>query len=267
MPPSVKQRVDRQFRQFAHTMPLTSVRHTTKSWAVEVAVSRLTTFVISLAVVFGVFSEHPAPVRLYDILSHGSVLNRVAVVGDSYTTGTDEGGLGPKAWTARAWLTLDHQGMYIAPDVSSEGRAGYGVPGDHGSVFANLTARAVRPDDALVVFFGSRNDQGVDPALLAEMAREAFDLAHRTAASARILVIGPPWPTADVPETALRVRDVVSAAARAAGATFVDPIADRWFVGRPDLIGADGVHPNDAGHAYIADKIAPLIGAQLSRLP
>ena len=54
---------------------------------------------------------------------------------------------------------------------------------------------------------------------------------------------------------------------RAAGATFVDPIADRWFVGRPDLIGADGVHPNDAGHAYIADKIAPLIGAQLTRRP
>ena len=232
--------------------------------------SRLTTFVISLAVVFGVFgvfSEHPAPPRLYDILSRGSGLNHVAVIGDSYTTGTDEGGQGPKAWTARTWLTLDHQGMYIAPDVASEGRAGYGVRGDHGSVFANLTARAVRPDDALVVFFGSRNDQGVDPALLAEMAREAFDLARRTAASARILVIGPPWPAADVPETVLRVRDVVSAQARAAGAAFVDPIAERWFVGRPDLIGADGVHPNDAGHAYIADKIAPLIGAQLAWRP
>jgi hypothetical protein len=30
-------------------------------------------------------------------------------------------------------------------------------------------------------------------------------------------------------------------------ATFVDPLADRWFVGRPDLIGADGVHPNVGG--------------------
>jgi phospholipase/lecithinase/hemolysin len=25
------------------------------------------------------------------------------------------------------------------------------------------------------------------------------------------------------------------------------------------------VHPTDAGHAYIAEKIAPLIGAQLAR--
>ncbi|ETB08755.1 hypothetical protein O980_21950 [Mycobacterium avium subsp. paratuberculosis 08-8281] len=51
---------------------------------------------------------------------------------------------------------------------------------------------------------------------------------------------------------------------RAAGATFIDPIAEHWFVGRPDLIGADGVHPNDAGHQYMADKIAPLIRTQLS---
>ena len=49
------------------------------------------------------------------------------------------------------------------------------------------------------------------------------------------------------------------------GATWIDPIAERWFVGRPDLIGADGVHPTDAGHAYMADKIAPLIAAQLPR--
>jgi lysophospholipase L1-like esterase len=263
----VTQRVEKQFGQFAHTIPLTSVRQTTKSSAVEVAVGRLTTLVISLAVVFGVVSEHPAPTRLYHLLSRGSVLNHVAVIGDSYTTGTNEGGLGSKGWTARAWLTLNHQGMYIAPDVASEGRAGYGVRGDHGSVFANLTVRAVRPDDALVVFFGSRNDQGVDPGLLAEMAREAFDLARRTAASATILVIGPPWPTAEVPQSVLQVRDIVSAAASAAGATFVDPIAERWFVGRPDLIGADGVHPNDAGHAYIANMIAPLIGAQLARRP
>ena len=56
----------------------------------EGAVGRVTTFVVSLAVVFGAFSQHPA--KLYDVLSLGSVLNHVAVIGDSYTTGTDEGG-------------------------------------------------------------------------------------------------------------------------------------------------------------------------------
>ena len=54
---------------------------------------------------------------------------------------------------------LARQGWSIAPDVAAEGGAGYGVRGNHGSVFGDLTARAVQPDDTLVVFFGSRNDQ------------------------------------------------------------------------------------------------------------
>jgi lysophospholipase L1-like esterase len=231
-------------------------------------VSRLATFVISLTLLVGVlfqYSEHPARGRAYHALTLDYRLNHVAVVGDSYTTGTDEGGLGPKSWTARAWQTLAQGGVRIAADVAAEGRAGYCVPGDHGSVFEDLTARAVKPGDVLVVFFGSRNDQGVDPGLLAERDRNTFDLARRTARSARFLVIGPPWPTADVPDSILQVRDVLNGAARAAGAAFVDPIGDGWFVDRPDLIGADGVHPNDAGHEYLADKIAPLIRTQLSR--
>jgi len=231
-------------------------------------VSRLATFVISLTLLAGVvvtYSEQPAQGRPYLALTLDYRLNHVAVVGDSYTSGTAEGGLGPKSWTARAWQALAQGGVRIAPDVAAEGRAGYGVPGDHGSVFQDLTARAVKPGDVLVVFFGSRNDQGVDPGLLAEKARNTFDLARRVAPSARFLVIGPPWPTVDVPDAVLQIRDVLNATAVGAGAAFVDPISDRWFVDRPDLIGADGVHPTDAGHEYLADKIAPLIRTQLSR--
>src|ERR1700758_671064 len=143
----------------------------------EVVVSRLATFVISLALLVGVvFADmaYPARVRGYGMLSRDSRLNHVAVVGDSYTTGTDEGGLGPKSWTALAWHTLTQRGVRIGADVSAEGRAGYGVPGDHGSIFEDLTGRAVKPEDALVVFFGSRNDQGFhpeDPQLLAGKVR------------------------------------------------------------------------------------------------
>jgi lysophospholipase L1-like esterase len=234
-------------------------------------VSRLVTLVLGLALVAGVVladPAHPARDRTYQTLTLDSRLNHVAVIGDSYTTGTDEGGLGPRSWTALAWHTLSQRGVRIVPDVAAEGRAGYGVPGDHGSIFEDLTGRAVKPEDALVVFFGSRNDQGFhpeDPELLAGKVRDAFGLARRLSPSARLLVIGPPWPTADVPDSVLEIRDVLNGATRAVGATFVDPIGDRWFVDRPDLIGPDGVHPNDAGHQYLADKIAPLIGMQLSR--
>jgi lysophospholipase L1-like esterase len=114
------------------------------------------------------------------------------------------------------------------------------------------------------VFYGSRNDQGVDPAVYFGAALGALNVARRMAPSAPLLVIGPPWPTADVPASITLIRDVLAADAQSVGATFIDPIAERWFVGRPELIGPDGVHPTDAGHAFMADRIAPLIAAQLA---
>jgi lysophospholipase L1-like esterase len=190
-------------------------------------------------------------------------VNRVAVIGDSYTTGGALGGKGPKGWTTRAWQILAAQRTAVTADVNAEGGAGYGTRGSHGSLFEDLAEGVVKPDDALVVFFGSRNDQNVDATQLSILAYGTFQLARSLAPSASFLVIGPPWPTANPPQSVLRIRDALRYQASIAGAKFVDPIALGWFVGQPELIGADGVHPTDAGHAYMAEKIAPLIGAQL----
>ncbi len=188
----------------------------------------------------------------------------IAVIGDSYTTGSGEGGTGPRSWPELAWKLLAKRGLDVAADVAAEGGAGYGQPGNRGSVFEDLTVRAVHRNDDLVVFFGSRNDQPVDPHRFPGMAAGTFKLARFTAPDARFLVIGPPWPTATPPAAVLAIRDNLRAQAAANGATFVDPIAEGWFVGRPDLIGHDGVHPTDAGHAYMAERIAPLIHSQLT---
>jgi lysophospholipase L1-like esterase len=228
-------------------------------------VSRLVTYVVASALVVGLLGARSTPVSHNEILSLDASVNHIAVVGDSYTTGTDLGGLGAKGWTAQAWQLLAKQGVPVTADVAAEGGAGFGTRGNHGSVFEDLTADAVKPDDVLVVFYGSRNDQGVDPTQLSILVWGTFQLAHRTAPSAKLLVIGPPWPTANPPEAVLKIRDTLKYQAQVANATFIDPIAAGWFVGRPDLIGEDGVHPTDAGHAYMADKIAPLIGAQLAR--
>jgi phospholipase/lecithinase/hemolysin len=228
--------------------------------------SRLATFVVSMALLAGFLVNAPAIRTMpYAPSTAGTPVTRIAVVGDSYTNGTAIGGQGPHAWTTLAWKSLARRGVPVAADVAAEGRAGYGVRGDQGNMFVDLTPRAVKPDDALVVFYGSRNDQGVDPNFLSSQVFNSFSLAHGIAPNARLLVIGPPWPTADVPPAVLQVRDILSFQAMLAGATFIDPIAAGWFVDRPDLIGKDGVHPTDAGHAYMADKIAPLIGDQLPR--
>jgi lysophospholipase L1-like esterase len=231
-----------------------------------VSVSRVVTLLCSVALLLGlVVGRQPADRHVVAALTDYT-LSRVAVVGDSYTTGSDQGGEGVKGWSTLAWQDLARQGLPVAADVKAEGGAGYGIRGNHNSVFEDLTAQAVRPDDTLVVFYGSRNDQPVDPALLSVMIYGTFQLARQIAPNARFLVIGPPWPTADPPPAMLRIRDTLAYQAGLAKATFVDPIALGWFVDRPDLIGKDGVHPTDAGHVYMAQKIAPLIAAQLSRM-
>jgi hypothetical protein len=228
--------------------------------------SRVARFVVSVALLAGFTVNAPAArTTPVEALTAGAPVTRIAVVGDSYTNGTAIGGQGVHAWPTLAWKTLARRGVQVSADVAAEGRAGYGVRGDQGNLFGDLTPRAVKPDDALVVFYGSRNDQGVDPNALGGEMFNAFSLAHDIAPNARLLVIGPPWPTADPPQAVLQVRDVLGFQAMLAGATFIDPIAAGWFVDRPDLIGKDGVHPTDAGHAYMADKIAPLIGDQLPR--
>lgn len=234
--------------------------------------SRVTMFAVSLvaaivAVVAGTgyLARDHGSARHYDTVPLSASPNRIAVIGDSYTAGFEETGRGAANWTERAWQILAGRGVYVSADVAAEGGAGYAVRGNRGSLFGDLTSRVVRPDDALVVFFGSRNDQDVEPGQLSRLIADTLGLARRTAPGARMLVIGPPWPTADVPGNVWQIRDILSTEARVVGADFVDPLAERWFVGLPDLIGPDGVHPTDAGHAYMADKIASLIGSQLPK--
>lgn len=226
--------------------------------------SRVLTLVLSLSLLFGGSYASFPQTQQRDVALTDYAVNRITVIGDSYTSGSDEGGNGTSGWTSQVWQALTQHGIAVTPTVAAEGGAGYCTRGNRGSVFEDLTVRAVKPSDALVVFFGSRNDMDVDPTRLSVAMYGTLKMARQIARSAKFLVVGPPWPTANPPASVLRIRDVLGYQAELAGATFIDPIAARWFVGKPELIGKDGVHPNDAGHAYMADKLAPLIGAQLN---
>ncbi|WNG85269.1 SGNH/GDSL hydrolase family protein [Mycobacterium sp. ITM-2016-00317] len=223
--------------------------------------SRLLTVVFSVTVLFSAGFAHAPQHR--EVRLTQFVQNRVSVIGDSYTTGSDQGGNGPQGWAPQVWKALTEHGIGVLPTVAAEGGAGYCTRGNRGGVYEDLTVRAVKPSDVLVVFFGSRNDMNVEPTRLSIAMYGTFKMARQIARTADLLVIGPPWPTADPPPEIVRVRDVLKYQAELAGGTFFDPIAARWFVGRPELIGRDGVHPTDAGHAYMAEKIAPLISSRL----
>lgn len=188
--------------------------------------------------------------------------DQIVIVGDSYTTGPKDDGQDQSLWPALVWKSLRAEGYAAAPTVSGEGGAGYVKPGYRGGTFADK-ARAITASTQLMVFFGSANDMEAPPEALIGAVRETLTKARTTAPKAHLLVIGPAWPRPEPPPEVLRVRDIVRDAATAMGATFVDPLEQHWLWEDPRLIGPDGIHPDRAGQKFLAEKIRPLIEAEL----
>lgn len=188
----------------------------------------------------------------------------LAFYGDWYTAGTPQGGRGPAGWPAIVSGRLGARGTQ--PHALTD--AGYVATSSFGDgTFTSLAEQLPEPDADVTVVFGSRNDYLAPPARITAAALRFSELVRAAAPRTRLLVIGPAWTDADVPPELLAVRDAVAAAATSADATFVDPLAEGWFVGEAGLIGTDGISPTDAGHVYLADRIEPLIRALLADVP
>jgi lysophospholipase L1-like esterase len=191
--------------------------------------------------------------------------NFVGVISDSYTAGSPQGGTGAANWTRRSGELLRAHGVQFSPVEDSVGGSGYTVAGRRkDGQFLDQVERIAGTNDKIVILFGSRNDAHRGRNELAAAVDAALSRTRELAPNAQILVIGPAWTGHVARQVQLsdleEVRDVVQDRATAAGAMFIDPIADGWFPpDRPDLIGADNVHPTDSGHEYMAGQIAPVI--------
>jgi lysophospholipase L1-like esterase len=173
-------------------------------------------------------------------------------LGDSYTVG--EGGRGyvqdtaaRMGWTA---LPVGESGTgYVDPSTT---------PGQ--SPFGQRVAALAGLDADVVVVQGSTNDVDESPDAVAAAARALYADLARTVPDARLVVLGPLAPP-DLPADAVaRLRDVLAAAAAAAGLPFVDPVAGGWLTPGDGLF-ADGLHPNDAGYSRMAADLAAALQA------
>ena len=184
---------------------------------------------------------------------------RIAVIGDSFTTGSPMDSGPPALWpallsddfavTAYAWSGTGYAATWVSPEGPS-----------------NFVTRVEQmPDEGIdsLVFFGSINDGLFGYDATREGADAAFVKARAKWPNATILVVGPASPIWPVPDSYLEARDATQDAARAGGLTFIDPIDAGWFDGMPDLIGVDGIHPNDQGHAYLADQMRGVLEQHL----
>lgn len=182
----------------------------------------------------------------------------VAILGDSYTSGWNGAGMGAKGWPAivaraRGWTTLN----LAVPGT------GFLNPGWTGQTIGSRVATAVRARPDIVFIVGGHNDSRWSVAATNAAADAVIDRVHAALPDAALVIVAPIWQDGSPPVRCLALRDHLRRKAAAVGARFIDPLHEGWFAGRSHrFIGADGLHPTDAGHRFMADRIlADLAGA------
>ena len=201
-------------------------------------------------------SSGPTPTAI-----HPAVL---AFYGDWFVSGTAQGGTGEAGWPAVVSRGVGAE----ATEPHAVTDAGYVRPSQvTGDTFATLAEKDSEPTADVTIVFGGRNDYRAGAAEVTAGATRTLQAIRAADPRTQLLVIGPAWIDADVPPELPPVRDAVQRAASAAGATFVDPLAEGWVLDRPGLIGRDGLSPTDKGHVYLADRIEPVVRQLLAKDP
>lgn len=181
-------------------------------------------------------------------------------VGDSYTAGAHATVPGNRftALIAAAYdwteVNLGRGGTgYITP-VSDPASAMVGCGLGYCPSYLEMIPAVVAAGPAVVVVSGGRND-AAQPWPDVAAGIPAFYAALREALpGVPIVAMSPIWDTLPPPVAVVAMCTVVRRSVIAAGGLFVD-LGDP-LLGWPDRVAGDGIHPNDAGHAAIADSFA-----------
>jgi len=189
----------------------------------------------------------------------------VAILGDPYSGGPGFVGIGEANWTKLLAKSSATAGKPIDLSVFTDSSAGYVKPiGGAGTALAQQVSQIVKPDDRVVVVFPSSSDSEQSRDAVRSAAHAAYAQIKSTAPGATLIVVGQSWTSDKPPSNVTGLRDTLRAEAAAAGAVFVDPLTDKWFVNDTGkLVGSDGVHLTDQGHKYLADQLQPRIAAAL----
>jgi lysophospholipase L1-like esterase len=180
------------------------------------------------------------------------------VIGDSYTGGSDMGGTGEDGWPALVRKSIVAESGRLQLNLVDRGGAGYVNKGQINETFGESYHRnAFRGQDVAVVY-GSINDSQQDAKRVGAAARALYADIRKNSPKAALIVIAPAWPGPETPENMHLIKAELQAAAVEFKATFVD--GETWFRGDAHaMIGADGTHPNNEGHKYLAKLLLPSI--------
>jgi lysophospholipase L1-like esterase len=176
----------------------------------------------------------------------------VAFLGDSYTGGSDMDSGDGHRWPE----LLSHALGWEEADFAIGG-SGYTTAGAQpmANRFIDRVPDIVAAAPDMVVVAGGANDAAAAPGEF----RAAVDTVLATLSSqlpdTTIVVLSPFWRT-EPPAVVIRMRDALHASATAVDAYFID-VSDLFSGDGRRFIGADGVHPTDEGHRFIANVVGP----------
>lgn len=172
-------------------------------------------------------------------------------LGDSYTTGWNGAGIGNHGWPelvgrARDWRTIN---LAVAG-------TGFLNPGWTNQPIGAMVAGAIRQKPDIVFLAAGHNDSRWSVEATASEADRLIDRLHAALPDALLVIVAPIWPSGSPPARCLQLRDHLRRTAASVGAIFIDPLAEGWFAGSSHrFVGSDGIHPTNAGHRNMADRV------------
>jgi lysophospholipase L1-like esterase len=179
---------------------------------------------------------------------------RLAVAGASFTAGTGPGNP-DRAWAVLLAKMLRWDAVIYGVPGAGYVRRGAGHLGPVAAEIARIGLRALAP--SLVIVQAGHDDIGISPQLEQQRVAQVIALIRAEAPRARIALVTV-FPGRRRLLADYRIDDAIVTAARAAdpGVIIIDPLAAGWMFPR----ARDGLHPTAAGEAWIARKVAGLLG-------
>jgi lysophospholipase L1-like esterase len=181
--------------------------------------------------------------------SHPPGQTVAAFYGDSYTRGT---GVSDPAFRWSTQISDDRGWAEVNPSVDG---LGYVINRDR--LQDDLVKLIVAEDPDIVLVTMGLNDNFAMPGQAAEIEsaiRDDLKTFANELPDARLVVVEPFWHTDRRPASVDTIIGWVRDTASDVGADYI-PGASRWLEGHEEWIGADGIHPNDAGHTEIAERM------------
>lgn len=216
--------------------------------------------------------RHPEQPRVSDAVANYTpapqptheFMPAVGFLGDSYTAGD-----GATSKAVR-WTTLLSAKRGWAETNAGFGGTGYGTAGrlaggqPYDARVAQATTGVADAAHPIIIVSGGRNDlsEKTAAAEIAAGVTGTFTDLRKAAPKAKIVALSPLWDDDKAPVGLDAIGQEVRAAVESVGGQYVD--LGQPLAGRADLIGPDGVHPNDAGYAYLAEKIDAALPKNLS---